>query len=819
MKKILLLLLISLSMIGLQGWGQTSTQNFGTGTGSQTSQTGVTNLFPNPTSGTTWARAGATTAASINLVNTSNPLGTTGSLIRAVASTTTSVAKFSPWVGYTGSTEFYTSFKVLFGDASAGSTATSGSWTFYQGAGAMYSDANDFAGAQVFASVRFTFGTSGVITLNNRAGGSWSSTITTLSSATVYTIEIVGNNKTSGTINYTYGGVSQSVAVQKFDLYINGTLIGDDLAEAQLPANTNVTSGTFIGISSTSSVANIFVDNVITYNAIPSSINNFYSKPSSDLDNVANWGTKTDGTGASPTNFTSDNQSFTIKNNTTPTISTDWTVSGTNSKIVIGDGINSCNFTAAYNVSTPDLEINTNGVITLNATKSLTVSGTLTNNATASGLVIESDATGTGSLIHSTASINATFKRYMAAATWTDGQDGWHFLSSPVANHAISTAFTVSPADEYDFYAWSEVNNTWVNFKSETSPTFSEINGNANFTLGKGYMTAYKNTDTKVFSGALNVGDVSFSNLTVSAGTNNSWHLLGNPFSSALTWDDTWTTTNINGVAKIWNEGLQGYSDISSGGVIPVNNGFLVKANSSTNNITIPASNRLHSGTAFYKSTGYEGIKLTVYNLEKGNGQETKIFFNNMASNSYDVMYDCDFLPGYGPRFYSEIPGYKLSTNTLTSLSSSTEIPLTFVGNQGNNFRIDAEGMESLMATVYLNDLKTGNIHNLSANPSYAFTSTPSDDPNRFKLTFASVGIENPETENPSVYTYGNQIFVKGQGRATIELYNMSGQRIYAAQTQLMGITPIHFHASAGYYIVRVIGDRNVQTSKILLNN
>ncbi len=273
---------LCVSLCSMQGIAQTSVQNFGTGTFSQTSQTGSAATIPAPTgSGTTWARAGATAPnAPVVGSTTSNPLGTTGTYVRAAASTSTSVCKFSPWVGYTASTEFYTSFKVLFGDASAGSTATAGSWNFYQGAGAMYSDASDFSGAQVFTGLRFTFGAGGAITLTYRGGSAFTNTgltTTSFSSATVYTVEIVGNNKSSGTINYTYNGNARSVAVQKFDLYINGTLIGDDLAEALLPANTNVVSGTFIGISSASNAANVFVDDAVVYNAVPANIGT--SKP------------------------------------------------------------------------------------------------------------------------------------------------------------------------------------------------------------------------------------------------------------------------------------------------------------------------------------------------------------------------------------------------------------------------------------------------------------------------------------------------------------------------------------------------------------
>jgi hypothetical protein len=270
-------LILFVSFVSFTTWGQTSTQDFGTGTGSNTSQTGVTNLIPNPTVGTTYARAGAVApAAPVYLQTASNPLGTTGAFSRCVASSSASVTKMSPIVSYTSGTEFYTSFKVLFGDASAGNTATSGVWTFYQGAqGTNYTDNTDVSAANNFTGLRFTFGASGALTLTYNNNGTYNSTSLTTSAfsqATVYTIEIVGNNKTSGTINYTYSGVAQSVAVQKYDLYINGTLVGNDLTKGTIAANTAINATTFTGVSSTSNVANIFVDDVNIYNAVPAAI-------------------------------------------------------------------------------------------------------------------------------------------------------------------------------------------------------------------------------------------------------------------------------------------------------------------------------------------------------------------------------------------------------------------------------------------------------------------------------------------------------------------------------------------------------------------
>jgi Peptidase family C25/Calx-beta domain len=320
--------------------GQTSTQTFGTGTGSQTSQTGTTAFLPNPTVGTTWARAGATAPnAPIVLATASNPLGTTGTYARGAASSSASVSKFSPINGYTAGKEFYTSFKVLFGNVAGGSVgASDGTWSFYQGAGVMYSDANNFSGSQVFTGLQFTYSGSGALALAYRNGASASTaglTTTAFNQGTVYTIEIFGNNKTSGTINYTYAGVAQSVAVQRFDLYINGTLIGNDLSEAQLPANSDITSTTFIGLSSTSATlnaANVFVDDVVVYNAVPAAVG-----ISTSLNTLPDFGTVSVGSNSAEQSYTVSGTNLTT--DITVTAPADFQVSTTGGGVGFGSAV------------------------------------------------------------------------------------------------------------------------------------------------------------------------------------------------------------------------------------------------------------------------------------------------------------------------------------------------------------------------------------------------------------------------------------------------------------------------------------------------
>jgi hypothetical protein len=93
---------------------------------------------------------------------------------------------------------------------------------------------------------------------------------------------------------------------------------------------------------------------------------NYYSKSTGNLELTSSWGTNTDGTGNAPANFTTAGNTFNIRNNATPTIGASWTVSGTGSKIVVGDGTNACNFTIAstFVVTSPNTDISNNGTIT-----------------------------------------------------------------------------------------------------------------------------------------------------------------------------------------------------------------------------------------------------------------------------------------------------------------------------------------------------------------------------------------------------------------------------------------------------------------------
>jgi hypothetical protein len=264
--------------------------NLGTTTGNHTSSAS-TSFLPAPSSGTTYVRIGAG-GGSINLENPGLSNLGSDTEIRAAAPTSSSINKFSV-VNYTASKLFSVDFSILLGSSTGANTATTGTWYFFIGDGSTYSDANAFSNGQVFTGLRFSFGTSGSLTVAYRNGTTWSALGSlTMVQSTVYRIKIYGNNSTS---TQTYDGGNQSVASNKFDIYVDGIKVGDDLSKAGILSDANLDSFMFYGEASTSNVANIFVDDIIYSNALDVALDvelsRFNAKSNVNNQSILSWQT------------------------------------------------------------------------------------------------------------------------------------------------------------------------------------------------------------------------------------------------------------------------------------------------------------------------------------------------------------------------------------------------------------------------------------------------------------------------------------------------------------------------------------------------
>jgi hypothetical protein len=488
-----------------------------------------------------------------------------------------------------------------------------------------------------------------------------------------------------------------------------------------------------------------------------------------------------------------------------------------------------------------DLAINSDKSLTISSDKSLTVNGTLTNNAGASGLIIESDATGTGSLIESSGAI-ATVSKYIPQ--YGKGTTGWHFLSSPVSNQNISTEFfnvaTPVPTGA-DFLYFNEEHNYWINIKNGTAYNqgagWENFSNEANppFIVGKGYFAAYNTNVTKNFTGSLNFGDKASGTgipaLTYTTGQGEGWNLIGNPYSSAIDWDlGTWSRTNVDATVYVydgtagqyisWNGTSGGLTD----GIIPPMQGFFVKANAASPSITIPQASRVHSTQNYYKSS--ETIPDLLVLKVAGNNFEDEIYinFNNDASNGFDSEFDAYKLYGTedAPQFYSILPGEILSINVMPYSNEEVPIPLGLeVGEVGQYVISVKENTFWETVHIYLEDLKTGVMTNLKTTTKYTFSSNPNDNPERFILHFNGVNnIEEQSQENDDVrfFVYNNRLYIVDENmkKGVMQLYNMLGQPVMEKRYSET-INAIDLNLSEGYYIVRIITEKISISGKIYI--
>ncbi|MEI8046937.1 MAG: T9SS type A sorting domain-containing protein [Bacteroidota bacterium] len=472
--------------------------------------------------------------------------------------------------------------------------------------------------------------------------------------------------------------------------------------------------------------------------------------------------------------------------------------------------------------------------ITLSTGKQLTVSNAKID-LTGCTLTMKSGASlldnGTISGMNPT---NVTVERYITGAP-----SAWHLLSSPVAEQAISPAFTVPTSTEYDFFTWYEQGDKWVNFKNTTIlPTWNDANGSTNFVVGKGYLVQYlASNPTKIFTGALNTGTISFTMTTSGIGTHAKTNLAGNPYPSSIDWKSAtgWDKSKlaVSGTSHnyyIWNDGVSQYGvyndensgDVGTNGVnryIAPMQGFFVQT-ASAGDLSMTNAVRVHSSQAWLKSGGNEGFRLKV-TAPENKGSDEILFELGHNSSLGGAAKWYSFVPT-APSLSTPKSGIEYSISFLETVTNETVIPVSFKAGIDGQYTINADLQQLPNAQVYLLDNKLVKTQNLSENPVYTFTASKNDDASRFVLHFGNVfGIY--ETANPqpvNVYSSNNTVYVAitktGTVKGEVYVYNTLGQ-VLAHQNISGDLTKINLVASTGYYLVKVITAESTYTAKVFV--
>jgi hypothetical protein len=284
-----------------------------------------------------------------------------------------------------------------------------------------------------------------------------------------------------------------------------------------------------------------------------------------------------------------------------------------------------------------NLRIYSPATLTIPPTSQITVTGTTEIN-TPEGLVIESDGSGTGSLITGTASGTARVQRWMTTGAW-------HQVAPPVAGQSVPAFLTgnanvATNGSNRAMMNYITSNNTWSAFYT---------NGSAGtFAACQGYMMRTGADAAVDFKGNLSSGSQT---LTLNGAGDTGWNLIGNPYTSAIdinSGSNDFLTTNTAGLdpgsvgVYVWNQGKNKYDVINFAtdvDVASLGQAFFVKSVVDGATVTFNPVMQLHSAAPL-KSTKGSSPEIKLIAASNGVNASTDIKFISGTSKGLDPGYD-----------------------------------------------------------------------------------------------------------------------------------------------------------------------------------
>jgi len=483
-------------------------------------------------------------------------------------------------------------------------------------------------------------------------------------------------------------------------------------------------------------------------------------------------------------------------------------------------------------LTTNNLTVASGSKFTILPQKYVTVNGALTLN---DSIILKSTSAGTASLLTNgtVTGSKARVERYINGVSWS-----WHFLSSPVANQAISGDFTPATSG-YDFYTWYEPALTWINVKNTSiAPTWNTANGNADFLPVRGYLVAYEVTNTtKNFRGLFNNGTVNYPLTRGGGSTYQYFNLVGNPYPCSIDWEAAsgWDRSKLTGTLKsywIWNDAVGNYGTyITSGsgtnGVtryIPGGQGFIVFA-ASEGNLSMNNSVKVHSTKAYLKNDEINSEELRLRLSCNVNSYSDEAIVNYNSYETEDGSEKFNSIYTNAPELWSVKDGRNFSINYLDDLSSDNMVPLTVKAGVAGIYTLTASQTESFggNAVITLEDRASGTFTNLSNTPDYTFAvNEPSTITNRFYLHLLNVtSVTDTEVAKRfSIYTVNGNIAITSlqQQHGKIAVFDMLGRTIATGRIEAGATSEIEMKGNTGVYIVSVLTSNGISNTKILVN-
>jgi len=509
------------------------------------------------------------------------------------------------------------------------------------------------------------------------------------------------------------------------------------------------------------------------------------------------------------------------------------------------------------------------GVVAVPPAKILIVSGSITNNAGATGLVVKADETGVlanGTLVfHNTKEnpVTATVEMYSKSTADLGLASGskykWQHFGIPVRTIATSPALDGAYVREYvesgttaaSQWSMKTYMDNLVSFKGyEISPSSTQASGTKYSFTGELENGSYTSGLLGYTSGALNQG----------------YNLLANPYTAAINMATInygadmlqtvymYSTGSLNDWSA-WNAGspkdttnantagqyvavpkaLTGLSGLPS--TIPSMQAFLVVANgSASDSIGIPYTT---AGT-MVRNTELQRVRraqaepeanVCTRVLVKGASKKADcmwIFSKANCTRGFDNGYDAKKMFGsaLSPQIYAAETTGNYQVNSVNDINN-TELGFKAGSDTTYTLTFIHDNVASRYAALYLVDLQNNTTTDITASGSqYTFTSTNPTVANRFKIvtnTDATSAVNNAtDGKQLKVFSSGKLIFVNNptSNNGYLMLYDLSGRNVQKLPFGANGITTIPSNMIPGSYVAKAITTSHVEVvERIIINN
>ena len=476
------------------------------------------------------------------------------------------------------------------------------------------------------------------------------------------------------------------------------------------------------------------------------------------------------------------------------------------------------------------LKIESGGHLEISPTYSLTVSGNLYNLAGNSGIVVKSDATGTGSLITmGEVGGGGTVERYFPALSGKG--DKWYLVSPPITDATANVFF-----DEYLQY-WDEENELYVSIEEETTPLHS----------GQGYANKKTQDQTETFEGKLGTGNMTAPDMRFHSGQANAsapedysgWNLMGNPYPSAIDWNQVSIPAHMGIGVSVWDEAKSGgrgwyqYNHDGSGDTearyIGIGQGFFVLIDQDHVNLSFENTDRTHTQASnFYKSATASACpfpQLVMTTSDHNYSNSSYIVFKEGTSDTVNIAEDCIkfFSDGVIPHVYSMVGEKNLAINEIPPPEIDDTVHLGFRTTLAGSYKLKFNGIQSLNPEwpMYVQDKVSGEIYDIRQDSVMMFSYQNTDPENRFDMFFDDLTVSNELSHSSafSIFSYGKSVFIRANRPTTaqIRIFDILGQEVYSSHDLSAFNNGKELLLPSAVYVVEVCSEDNCSTAKIFL--